>query len=145
MSTYTFFSRTNLKFFLPLIGLVLLTSCSRKIHFQKSAVAPAAEGKVTLKKDGNKNYEAAVEVYNLAKPERLSPPRNDYVVWLQAEDNSVRNVGRMVVNNSLFSSTMKGSLTVVTVKKPVKIFITAEESFDVVIPSSTIVLTTPTF
>ena len=130
---------------LPVIFLFMFQSCSRKIAFEKSSVVPSAEGKVIIKRDDNKNYAIEVNVTNLADPERLTPKRNAYVVWLQTDDNNTRNMGQMKSSSGLFSSTMKGTLKSVSVAKPTKVYITAEDSPDAGNPGYHIVLTTRNF
>ncbi|MEO7522936.1 MAG: hypothetical protein ABIT58_02515, partial [Ferruginibacter sp.] len=50
-----------------------LTSCAKKVSFNVSPVAPAAEGKIKIKKDKNNNYEISIKVQRLANPSRLTP------------------------------------------------------------------------
>ncbi|MEJ7588034.1 MAG: hypothetical protein WKI04_10790 [Ferruginibacter sp.] len=48
--------------------------------FATSSIAPAATGKVKIKKDDNDNYAIDVTVPHLAPHYKLPPPRETYVV-----------------------------------------------------------------
>ena len=53
------------------------TSCAIKAPFLTTSVAPAAEGKVKVKRDHNNNYIVKISVSNLVEVERLQPPRTN--------------------------------------------------------------------
>lgn len=133
--------------FLCVIGLItmfLLTSCARKIAFQSSSVVPAAEGTVKVKKDGNNNYTIQVELSNLAEAGRLQPPMKTYVIWMETDQERVKNIGQLNSSSSLLSKRLKASFETVSAIKPTKIFITAEDDGTVQYPG-TQVLTTASF
>lgn len=130
--------------------LVLLISfafcgCATKVPFQNSTVEPAAVGKVKVKKDKNNNYTMQVYVEHLGAPNRLTPPRDIYVVWVQTPDNANKNVGRIVMGTSMFSKELTGSLTTVLLYRPKKVFITAEPEGQTENPGEPMVLTTESF
>jgi hypothetical protein len=120
-----------------LIIVFALNSCSQKAAFQTSSVVPAAEGYVTVKNDKNENYKIAMEITNLADIERLQPPKNSYVVWLESGQGSPKNVGRIIT-----SGRNKVSFETVATLKPTRLFITAEENENVQYPGQMVVLTT---
>ena len=122
-----------------------MASCAKKIIFQTSAVVPAATGKVKIKKDDNKNYSIDIKLENLAPANRLSPPRNLYVVWVSTQDNGVKNIGQIAPSSSFLSGKVKASLRSVSPFKPTRIFITAEDNKDNLYPGSQEVLTTRSF
>ena len=124
---------------------VTVTACSRKIRFETSTVVPAAEGQVKLKGDDNKNYVLDLEVRNLAPADRLTPPRNTYVVWVEDENNRTRNVGQLKSGSGLFTSGLKASLRATSSTKPRRVYITAEDSPDAQYMGSQVVLTTSSF
>lgn len=133
---YGFSKRIN---FIGLFFLIsVFFSCSKKMNFQTSQVVPAAQGFVKTKMDKNNNYSIKLKVNHLAKPEKLTPPRKEYVVWMATEQNEIKNIGRL--KSSL--GTLSGSLVTVTAFKPVSFFITAEDRSDISIPGSTIILKT---
>ena len=130
---------------LVLVTSVFFWSCARKAVFQVSPVVPAARGYTKVKRDHNKNYNIYVGLENLAEPNRLTPARQCYVVWIVSEDNSTKNVGQVKTSTSLFSHALKGSFETVSASKPVKVFITAEDDATVQFPSTMLVMTTSGF
>lgn len=122
-----------------------MASCAKKIIFQTSTVVPAATGKVKIKKDDNKNYSIDIKLENLAPANRLSPPRNLYVVWVSTQENGVKNIGQIAPSSSFLSGKVKASLKSVSPFKPTRIFITAEDNKDNLYPGNQEVLTTRSF
>jgi len=125
--------------------LFVFSSCARKAIFQVSSVVPAARGYVKVKKDYNKNYNIYVKLDNLAEPNRLTPAKKAYVVWIVANDNSTKNIGQVKTSTSLFSNALKGSFESVSSTKPIRVFITAEDDETVQYPSAMTVITTKDF
>ena len=123
----------------------LLTGCSRKVSFLTSTVVPAAQGKVKIKRDNNKNYKIEMEIENLTQPDRLQPSRKAYVVWMTGDDNSVKNLGQVTTSTGLLSFKLKASFETVSPIKPKRIFITAEDNAAISYPGSQLVLTTDIF
>lgn len=135
------------KFFLPVVGIVtlfFLYSCSQKIVFQTSAIVPAAEGKVKIKKDNNDNYTIKVDLSNLSEPGRLQPPMKTYVVWMESDNARVKNIGQINSSTSFLSRRLKASFETVSSIKPTRLFITAEDDGTVQYPGMQ-VLTTASF
>lgn len=139
------FEKTILFGTIAVIAIVFFSSCARKAIFQVSPVVPAARGYTKVKKDHNKNYNIYVSLEDLAEPNRLTPARQSYVVWIVSEDNSTKNVGQVKTSTSLLSHTLKGSFETVSASKPVKVFITAEDDATVQSPGTMLVLTTNGF
>lgn len=129
-----------------LIALILIAislySCSQKLQFLRSTVVPAAEGKVKIKKDDNKNYALDLNIVNLAGPEKLLPPKKHYLVWMETERNTFKNLGQLKSSDGLFSNKLKASLSTVTPFQPKRIFITAENDATINYPYGVTVLTT---
>lgn|SRR6185312_12118377 len=129
--------------------LVLLTSffssCSKKVNFPTSSIAPAAVGSVKIKKDNNKNFAISVKIQNLPDAKRLNPPRKYYVVWSETSNNRLKNLGRVVSSSGFLSSKMKASLNAVSPTRPHRIFITAENDEYVSYPGNMVVLDTGNF
>jgi hypothetical protein len=120
----------------------LLVSCATRMDFAPSSVVPAATGHVKIKKDNNKNYIVTVSILNLADPKNLNPSRKVYVVWLEDERNSTKNVGQITTSSSMFSKALKGEVKATATSKPSRIFITAEDDGNIQYPGSQVVLTT---
>ncbi len=125
-----------------LLTIVILSfaSCTPKITFLTSSVVPAAEGVVTVKEDKNNNYVIKLEITNLAAIDRLEPPKNTYVVWMETDRREAKNIGRIVTSNSL-----KVTFETVSSFRPTRIFITAEENENALYPGEMLVLTTNSF
>ena len=130
---------------LTIISVASFASCSQKIAFQNSTVVPAAQGKVTIKKDSNKNYAIKIKISNLAEVQRLQPAKNVYVVWIETEENNIKNIGRIKSDSGFLSSKLKATFETVTSFKPTKVFITGEDNQDVSFPGYQMVLTTNKF
>ncbi len=110
--------------------------------FASSSIVPAAEGSVKYKKDNNNNYHVSLKVVHLANSNKLTPPRSNYVVWMDTENNGVKNLGQLKSSGSLLSSTLKGSLDAVTAFQPKNFFITAEDNTNISYPGNEVVLKT---
>jgi len=130
--------------FLLTMLVFLFTACSKKVAFLNSAVVPAAEGRVTIKKGNNNNYDIDLYVKNLADPGRLSPPRAVYVVWMETTQSGIQNIGQLKTSSSTFSRMLTSSLKTVTPHKPTGFFITAEDDATGNYPGMTVVLKTAT-
>lgn len=123
-----------------IFAAILISSCSKKVTFPVSDVVPAAEAVLKVEEDSNSNYEIELEVNNLATPDRLSPARRYYVVWVVTKRNGTINVGRLDINRK-----NKGELNTNIPYKPIRVFITAEDDKQPVIPSTQVVLNSGEF
>lgn len=125
-----------------LLIMFTFSSCARKMSFQTSSVVPAAEGTVKIKKDKNNNYHIDLNLKRLASPDRLNPPKDFYVVWMNTDNNAAKNIGQIKTLSSLLSKTLKSSLNTVSTTPPTGFFITAESDGNVQYPSGQVVLKT---
>jgi hypothetical protein len=132
---------TSKPFLAIIIFAFILSSCATKMTFMNSPVVPGAKGDVEIKSDKNKNYHIDLDVVNLASPDQLTPPKQEYVVWAVL-GSETKKIGRLVSSRSTLSKTMKGSLETVTTIQPSKIFITAEDNEDVTTPGPIVILET---
>ncbi len=119
-----------------------LAACSSTMTFQDSSVVPAASGDVKVKKDKNNNYAITVNVMNLAEPQKLSPSRDVYVVWMQSDRDLVKKLGQITVNSGMFNKSLSGQMTATETNQPNRIFITAENDAQTMNPSTEVILTT---
>lgn len=127
------------------ISTLLLTACSHKMGFQPSSVVPAADGDVKVKKDDNNNYRVEVKITHLAPSDKLQPPRQAYVVWIETEQSGLKNLGQLNSGTGFLSNTLKAELNAVTPFKPTRLFITAEDDPGINYPSALVVLSTDRF
>lgn len=130
---------------LALLILFSLGSCARKISFLNSAVVPAAQGTVKVKKDKNSNYKIQIHLVNLAGVSRIQPARQSYVVWMVTANDETKNIGQINSSSSLLSKKLKASFETVSAVKPVKIFITAEDDAGIQYPGTQVILSTDSF
>lgn len=104
--------------------------------FQATSITPGATGTVDVKTDktgGNTNV--TIKVDHLARPTLLTPPANEYVVWLDPEDGSPQNQGVLRVG-----SNEKGDLEMTTSASKFKVIVTAEMEAHPKAPSNRVVL-----
>jgi hypothetical protein len=135
---------TNMLFALiaMLIATSSLSSCSKTLRFNISPVLPSAVGTVKLSTDDNKNRTMTLNIKNLVDPQRLTPPKKIYVVWMQTKNDGTRNLGSLVGSEGYFSSTRTATFSSVITGEPLRFFVTAEESAQVSGPGPVTVLTT---
>jgi hypothetical protein len=124
---------------------VSLNSCSKKISFLTSSVVPAARGTVKIKKDNNNNYDIDIDLFNLAESKRLEPPKQAYVVWMETNENLLKNIGQINSSTGFLTQKLKANFNTVSAAKPVRIFITAEDDAAIQYPGTQIVLSTDRF
>ena len=135
-------SRAILPVLIALFVTFFFTACSKKMRFETSAEAPAAQGAVKVKKDDNNNYKIDLNITRLTEPEKLNPPKNTYVVWMETDRDGTIKIGGLTTSSGIFSKTLKSSLETVTPYQPVMFYITAENSKDVERPGFQTVLRT---
>jgi hypothetical protein len=131
--------------FLLLFLAIIFSSCGKNITFPVSSAVPAAKGSVKVTTDQNNNYETRVQVRHLAPPERLSPPRKVYVVWMDTEQSRTNHVGQLRTKSKMFSRSYNAELKTVSSHKPTRVFVTAEDVAEIQYPSSQVVLDTQNF
>ena len=127
---------------LSIFALLQLTSCSSKHEFLVSSVEPAARGYAKVNRDKNENYLIHLNVEYLAEPERLDPPRETYVVWLDTKEKEPKNIGQIHHDKHSEAKNLKFSFETVSVYDPVRIYITAENDAAVSEPNEPIILST---
>jgi argininosuccinate synthase len=141
-------SQTNNQIISLVIAGILfmaITGCSKKINFSRSSVVPAAEGKVKIKKDKNKNYSIDINIFNLAEAGNLVPPKKTYVVWMETDQSSTTNIGQLKSSSGMLSKALKASLNTISTFKPTRIFVTAEDDATVSYPQGQTIMTTGNF
>jgi hypothetical protein len=113
--------KTLRNIFLCMAIAALATACATKTKFPVSTVIPVAEITVSKKMDKQNNYKIEVTAKYLASPERLTPPRNAYVVWINTQDG-MKNIGQLHNKNGKTTT-----LKTVTAFDPLEVIITAED------------------
>jgi hypothetical protein len=120
--------------------LIIVSSCATKINFPASPVVPAAEPKAEVKKNREGAYVVKLDVANLALPERLTPSKRNYIVWVNTESQGVRNIGELKNRSGMFANRGKASFEGSIAVKPTQIFVTAENRSDLQFPGDHTVL-----
>jgi hypothetical protein len=117
--------------------LGLFGPAGKTFHLAPGKMVPAATGTVNVSKDTNNgNLKLTIKVKNLALPGSLTPPANDYIVWLEPHSQGTPvKQGAIGVDGKL-----KGELKTETTSKNFNILVTAEKSEAVTTPSDTVVL-----
>lgn len=111
-------------------GTLFAVACDKKVNFTISPAVPAATASGKVGKDRNDNTTVQFEVRNLAPPERLTPPRKFYVVWIQPPGQAPENRGQMVLDKKL-----SGKKTITTPHRDFDVFITAEDTITGAFPA----------
>lgn len=106
----------------------LFVACGSPNMFPVSNVVPAAEISIDKKQDDNNNYNIKLKAENLSSPQRLNPPKDVYVVWIQT-DAGVKNIGQLILKDA------KAELETITPYNFSEIFITAEDDGTVESPT----------
>lgn len=127
-----------------IVFCICISACSRKINFNRSSIVPAAEGRVIVKGDKNKNNVITIRVRHLAQPSSLPIPASVYVVWMETTHRN-ENLGQLRITNNFLNKSLKASLKTVSSFVPQRIFITAENNAASSYPSGTEILTTKNF
>lgn len=126
-----------------LLAMILFfTGCGKKFVFNNSAIVPAAEGSIKMKKDKNENYAVKLSVKNLAPADNLIESRNTYVLWANTKGNGIKNLGQLKNETGLFSKGLKSELNTATPFEPESFFITAENKADISYPDGQVILKT---
>ena len=134
-------------FFLSIIALTFIqvSGSAQEVHFKTSTVVPAAEGTVKVTTNKDKGYNIDINILHLSGPGRLQPAAKTYIVWMETEQNGMKNLGEMQSKDGFLSNTLKASMNTTTPFKPTRIFITAEDVAAISNPQGQQVLTTRTF
>ena len=121
--------KTLKKIFLGVVVLFFI-SCASTAKFPISDVIPAAKISAKMNQDKNENSVIEVTARYMASADRLDPPKNNYVVWIETENNGSKNIGQLINKNP-----RKSYLETSTPFGVKEIFITAEEQGDISYPS----------
>lgn len=113
-----------------IVALLCTAAWAGEVPLVASSLVPAAAGKISYEHDRNRNLKVEIKTKHLAEPERLTPAKNCYVVWIRTNDGQTQNAGVLRVNSDL-----DGSFTTTTPAKAFDVLITAEENPSVSQPS----------
>jgi stress response protein SCP2 len=108
---------------------------AKTYHMTSMKIVPAAAGEVNVAKEKNGNIQVDVNVTHLAKPDKLTPPANTYVVWFQQEGSQPQRQGQLIIGDDL-----KGELKSTTTVNHFNVIVTAETDSQTKTPSGEVVL-----
>ena len=100
-----------------------LAASAGEIPLLADSLVPGAVGRASYEHDCNRNIKLAIATSHLAPPERLTPAKTAYVVWLKPSNGQPQNAGVLKVNNKL-----EGSFRTVTPMNAFDVVITAEDN-----------------
>ena len=115
--------------------LLATAAWSKEDKLTNTGLDPSAQGTVVTSTDRNGNVEVEVKVKHLAPAQRLVPPRQAYLVWVQPRGAQPELLGALRVNDD-----QEGSLKATTTHKDFEILVTAEDAMNAQVPSSSAVL-----
>lgn len=102
-------------------AFLILAACGSNKKFPISNITPGAEISIKTSKDDNGNTKIALRAKYLTAPERLTPSRSFYSIWLRTKNNGLQNLGKLETDSS-----SKASFETITPFEPDEVFITAE-------------------
>ena len=114
--------------------LLVLHSCSSTTQLPVSDIAPAANITAKISDGDHENTEIKITARHLANPQRLSPSKNLYVVWIVTDNDLVKNVGTIVQDGD-----GKVGLEVITPFEVKEIIITAEDKGNITKPGNMLI------
>jgi hypothetical protein len=132
-------------------------SCGKKHTAAKSEqpapvenVTPAAvaenKGQVQIKRDATGNYVIQINLRELEEVNKLEETsKKAYIVWMNADNEKVKNLGQINSNSAWLSDKSKASFEALSIVKPTKVFITEEDLAGVNTPGKKIIWSTNTF
>jgi hypothetical protein len=113
-----------------------VTAWAKTYTMQATSLTPGATGTVDVSADkSGGNTEVTIKVDHLARPTQLTPPANEYVVWIDPEDGAPQNQGVLQVGDN-----EKGDLKMTTTSSKFRVLVTAESDAHPKTPSNRIVL-----
>jgi hypothetical protein len=121
--------------FLLFSFLLATAAWGREDRLTNTGLAPAAEGKIITDNDRNGNTGVEIHVKHMATPQSLTPPKQNYLVWVQPRGKDPELLGALRVNSDL-----EGSLKATTTYKDFDVVVTAEDNTKPDAPSSAVIL-----
>jgi len=140
MKNFIYTNKNHLTWLISIMILIGLYGCSTKVTFPVSRIVPAAEPEAKISKNKVGGYVINLDINNLALPERLSPPKKYYIVWIETQAEGITKLGEIANNQGLFSNRGRASFEAETIYRPSIIMVSAENNLDITYPGSQIVL-----
>jgi hypothetical protein len=127
-------------FYLPVVlcGAVLALApagYAKNYPMTASNIVPGATAELQVDKQKNGDFQVELKADHLAKPGRLTPSANTYVVWFQEENSQPQIKGTLRVGDDL-----KAELKSTTTLHNFTVLVTAETDSQTKFPSEQVVL-----
>jgi len=115
----------------------IIFSCSSTKMFPVSEVVPGAHISAKISEDDHNNTKIEISADHLSNPNRLSPSKSLYVVWIVTDTGMVKNVGKLIQDGR-----KKVKLDILTPFEVNEILITAEDDGNVTQPGKMLITST---
>lgn len=119
---------------ITMISSLFLISCGVVTKLPVSQIVPAADIKVSVKKDKNQNSIISLTAKNLAAPNRVDSSFSTYVLWINTKENGIKNLGQIINKNA---KTIKQKFSTAFI--PIEVTITLEKNGNVSVMSEKII------
>ena len=110
-------------------------SYAKNYHMTAANIVPGASAELQGAKEKDGNIQVELKADHLAKPGRLTPSANAYIVWFQQEGSQPQSQGELRVGDS-----EKAELKSTTTLHNFKVLVTAETDSQTKFPSEQVVL-----
>ena len=127
-------------FYLPVLlcGAVLALApagYAKNYHMTASSIVPGATAELQVDKEKNGDIKVELKADHLAKPGRLTPSANAYIVWFQEKGSQPQIQGTLRIGDDL-----KAELKSTTTLHNFRVLVTAETDSQTKFPSEQVVL-----
>ena len=120
---------------LALFAAAATVGWAKNYHMTASNIVPGATAELNVAKEKNGNIQIDLKANHLAKPGRLTPSANAYIVWFQQEGSQPQSQGELMIGDDL-----KAELKSTTTLHNFKVLVTAETDSRTTSPSEQLVL-----
>ena len=122
------------------------TAAVAKTEAPVETVVPENKGQVQIKRDANSNYVIQINLRELEAVKGIeATSKKAYIVWMNADGQTTKNLGQINSNTGWLSDKSKASFEATSVYKPTKVFITEEDNGMVKKPGAMVVWSTGKF
>lgn len=111
-----------------------------------TAVIPENKGQVQIRRDAAGNYVVQISLRELEAGKKFDEAsKKAYIVWMNTENGTAKNLGQINSNSGWLSDKSKASFEATSALKPTKVFITEEDMAGVTKPGKNIIWSTNSF
>ncbi len=111
-----------------------------------TTVVSENKGQVQIKRDAAGNYVIQINLRELEAVNKFDEAsKKAYIVWMNTENGTSKNLGQINSNTGWLSDKSKASFEATSALKPTKVFITEEDMAGVTKPGKNIIWSTNSF